>query len=475
MTTRTRWYAVVSVPLLFGVAAACDNYEAGAPEEATGPLAPNTNVPGAGAPSSGMPNLPGSGTPSGAQGSNPPGSGAQPVGAEGPPPVGGLQPSEGGEGEGTAPPPGEGMPTEGMAGAPPVDGQPPVEMPAVRGQGPCDVYAAANTPCVAAYSTIRALTSAYQGPLYQVRRGAPNPFQNTGTGGQLQDIGLLPNGFANAAAQLAFCGDQACTVSKLYDQSGRGNDITVAKRGRTDGGEFGDDDDFESNAAGGSLTVGGNQVYSLFMEPRQGYRQTIAGNGMPRAQEAQGIYMLADGTRVGTVCCWDFGNVTTDPTEYHTMNTLNFGTTIWGLGAGNGPWFGADFEGGIWMGGTNQGDPGWGALREPAPRNTANPSLRVRFALGFLRTRGPGNGGNANGSWALRMADAATATDVTTGYDGGLPRRMDNQGAVVIGVGGDNSNNSYGTFFEGAVVAGYPSNEVELNVLRNIQAAGYGR
>ncbi len=31
---------------------------------------------------------------------------------------------------------------------------------------PCDLYAAANTPCVAAHSTTRALYSAYTGPLY---------------------------------------------------------------------------------------------------------------------------------------------------------------------------------------------------------------------------------------------------------------------------------------------------------------------
>jgi non-reducing end alpha-L-arabinofuranosidase len=38
------------------------------------------------------------------------------------------------------------------------------------GSGPCDIYAAGGTSCVAAYSTVRALYSAYNGPLYQVRR-----------------------------------------------------------------------------------------------------------------------------------------------------------------------------------------------------------------------------------------------------------------------------------------------------------------
>ncbi|WP_324606178.1 arabinofuranosidase catalytic domain-containing protein, partial [Streptomyces griseus] len=33
-------------------------------------------------------------------------------------------------------------------------------------QGPCDIYAAGGTPCVAAHSTTRALYGAYNGPLY---------------------------------------------------------------------------------------------------------------------------------------------------------------------------------------------------------------------------------------------------------------------------------------------------------------------
>jgi hypothetical protein len=52
---------------------------------------------------------------------------------------------------------------------------------------------------------------------------------------------------------------------------------------------------------------------------------------------------------------------------------------------------------------------------------------------------------------------------------------MDNQGAVVLGVGGDNSNNAGGTFYEGAIVAGYPTTATDLAVLQNIQAVNYGK
>ena len=36
--------------------------------------------------------------------------------------------------------------------------------------GPCDIYKAAGTPCVAAHSMVRALYAAYDGPLYLVKR-----------------------------------------------------------------------------------------------------------------------------------------------------------------------------------------------------------------------------------------------------------------------------------------------------------------
>jgi hypothetical protein len=38
-----------------------------------------------------------------------------------------------------------------------------------RPQGPCDIYAAAGAPCVAAHSSTRALYASYHGPLYEDR------------------------------------------------------------------------------------------------------------------------------------------------------------------------------------------------------------------------------------------------------------------------------------------------------------------
>src|SRR5262245_2507831 len=66
-----------------------------------------------------------------------------------------------------------------------------------RPQGPCDVYAAAKAPCVAAHSSTRALLAAYNGPLYQVMRQSD---------GKKLDIGVVQasatdgGGYADAAA-----------------------------------------------------------------------------------------------------------------------------------------------------------------------------------------------------------------------------------------------------------------------------------
>ena len=37
---------------------------------------------------------------------------------------------------------------------------------------PCDIYASASSPCVAAYSSVRALYDTYSGSLYQVTRAS---------------------------------------------------------------------------------------------------------------------------------------------------------------------------------------------------------------------------------------------------------------------------------------------------------------
>jgi hypothetical protein len=74
----------------------------------------------------------------------------------------------------------------------------------------------------------------------------------------------------------------------------------------------------------------------------------------------------------------------------------------------------------------------------------------------------------------------AQSGGLATLWDGALPpgySPMRKQGAIILGSGGDccidNTNLSQGTFYEGAIVAGYPSDATENAVHANVIAAGY--
>jgi hypothetical protein len=75
----------------------------------------------------------------------------------------------------------------------------------------------------------------------------------------------------------------------------------------------------------------------------------------------------------------------------------------------------------------------------------------------------PNNGG---GGGAKNSGGASAATS-----QGGVFMA----GAAGEGVtAGGNNNNSWGTFYEGAIVAGFPADDTELAVVQNIKALGYG-
>ena len=50
---------------------------------------------------------------------------------------------------------------------------------------------------------------------------------------------------------------------------------------------------------------------------------------------------------------------------------------------------------------------------------------------------------------------------------------MEKEGAIILGTGGDNSDGAQGTFYEGVMTSGYPSDATENAVQANIVAAGY--
>ena len=316
-------------------------------------------------------------------------------------------------------------------------------------EGPCDIYAAGNTPCVAAHSTTRALYGAYSGPLYQVVRDSD---------GQTVDVAPLgAGGVADAGAQDAFCAGTTCLIATIYDQSGTGNDLTRAPKGYFSGPQP-DGSDNLAAADGAPIMVGGQKAYGVFVSPGTGYRNNNA-KSTAIGDAAEGMYAVIDGTHFNDVCCFDYGNAETSSLDTGNghMEAIYYGAnSAWGSGSGAGPWVMADLENGLFSG-TN-------------PKNNPNnPSISSRFVTSIVKSE-PGH-------WAIRGGDA-NAGELSSYHDGPNPdapgyNPMSKEGAIILGIGGDNSNGGQGTFYEGVMTSSYPSDDTENAVQANIVAAGY--
>jgi hypothetical protein len=309
---------------------------------------------------------------------------------------------------------------------------------------PCDIYGAADTACVAAYSTVRALYSSYDGPLYQVQRVSD---------GATADVGLLTaGGYANATEQDVFCAHTTCVITKLYDQSPEHNNLTVEGPGGAAGQDVG------ANAAALPVTVGGHKVYGLYIAGQTGYRDN-ATSGVAVNGEPEGMYMVASGTHVNSGCCFDFGNAETNTRDNGNghMDAVNLGTECYfSPCAGSGPWVEADMENGLFSGG-NGANPG----------NEGNNSA---FVTALLKN-------NGQTTYALKGGNAQSG-GLSTWWSGALPdiggyTPMHTEGAIVLGTGGDNSNGSVGSFFEGVMTAGYPTDAADNAVQASVVSAGY--
>jgi non-reducing end alpha-L-arabinofuranosidase len=300
---------------------------------------------------------------------------------------------------------------------------------------PCDLYASA-TPCVAAYSTTRALSSAYKGPLYEVTRQSDKTSIN---------IGLLPDGYANAAKQDAFCAHTACTITKIYDQSPNHNDLTPAPPGGAAHGPGPNGYDIPAVADALPVTVHGHQVYGIAISPGMGYRDNIpvgtAVNGEP-----EGVYMVTSALHLNTRCCFDLGNAEVNNLDNNAghMDAIN----IMCHGSPCKPDAGLDMENGI-----------YGHL--PVPAGTT-----------FVTDMGANDGQH---QYAIYQGNAQAGNLTSTGIiplpKGYQPMRQ--EGAIILGTGGDNSNWATGYFFEGVMTRGMPSAQAMKAVQRNIVAAKY--
>jgi hypothetical protein len=309
---------------------------------------------------------------------------------------------------------------------------------------PCDIYAAGGTVCVAAHSTTRALFGSYYGKLYQVTRNSDNTSADIGT--------LSAGGYADGAAQDTFCAKTTCIITIIYDQTSNANHLTISPPGAVGV------DDVGANASALPVMAGGHKVYGVYVAPGIGYRN-LSAKGTARNGQPEGMYMVTSGKHVNDGCCFDYGN-TEQPIAKNTgqghMDAVYFGMRCEHPPcAGTGPWIAADLEEGLFQGnGSNTGDA----------------AVNFDFVTAILKN-------NGQTSFALRTGNAQ-AGDLTTQYDGTLPTSggympMQQEGGIVLGVGGDNSNWSAGDFFEGVMTFGYPTDASEDAVQANIVAVGY--
>jgi len=327
-----------------------------------------------------------------------------------------------------------------------------------RPEGPCDIYAAGGSPCVAAHSTTRALWAAYNGPLYQVMRQSD---------GKTADIGLVKSsatdagGYADAAAQDAFCANTYCWITTLYDQSGKGNHLVQAPHGGFSGPALGGFNNLPV-ADWAPITIMGHKAYGVFIAPGMGLRWNDA-KGTAVDDQAEGQYWVVNGQHYNSGCCYDYGNAETDSRDdgNGTMETTYYGNAAnWYHGPPPGPWVMTDQENNL-----------VGCVNPDGSKNCPGlPSLNWRFVTAMAKGEAhhwTSLGGDSQKGELQVMFDGQR---VNASYD---PMRK--QGAILLGNGGDNSNGSQGTFYEGAMTAAgtFPSDATDQKVQANVVAARY--
>ncbi len=330
-----------------------------------------------------------------------------------------------------------------------------------RPQGPCDIYAAAGAPCVAAHSTTRALYAAYNGPLYQVLRQSDGKTLNIGVIPPADSPSPTAGGYADAAAQDAFCANTICWITTIYDQSPKHNDLTQAPRGGFSGPAMGGFNNLPI-ADMAPITIMGHKAYGVFISPGMGLRQNDV-KGTAVDDQAEGQYWVINGKHYNSGCCFDYGNAEIDSRDDDngTMETTYYGdATAWYHGNQPGPWVMTDQENNLVGCVTKDGSKLCDSL----------PNITWRFVTGIAK--GEPHHWTSMGGDAQRGALSVmfNGPRVNSTYD---PMRK--QGAILLGNGGDNSVGSQGTFYEGAMTAAgtFPKDATDQLVQANVVAARY--
>jgi hypothetical protein len=197
-------------------------------------------------------------------------------------------------------------------------------------------------------------------------------------------------------------------------------------------------------------------VYGAFFQTRMGYRRDNT-SGVSTGDGSETVLAVVSGRIFSNGCCFDYGNAESNNHDdgAGTMQCVYFGTwnatrSGWCGGAGSGPWVLADLENGLW--GCAEG-------------NAINPlvvSQTAEFVTGLVKGK--------TGQWAIKAGNA-TGGPLVTSYDGPRPAGyapMKLQGAIILGIGGDNSNSAIGVWFEGLMTAGFADDATDDAVQSDI-------
>src|ERR1019366_1811707 len=184
--------------------------------------------------------------------------------------------------------------------------------------------------------------------------------------------------------------------------------------------------------------VMGHKAYGVFMEPGMGLREDDA-KGTAVDDQAEGQYWVINGRHFNSGCCFDYGNAEIDSRDdgNGTMETAYYGdSTGWYHGNPPGPWIMTDQENNL-----------VGCANPDGSKLCVNlPNITWRFVTAMAKGEPhhwTSMGGDAQRGALSVMFDGPR---VNSSYD---PMRK--QGAILLGNGGDNSNGSQGTFYEGAL------------------------
>src|SRR6185369_10800507 len=151
-----------------------------------------------------------------------------------------------------------------------------------------------------------------------------------------------------------------------------------------------------------------------------------------------------------------------ESTPYDTgnghMDAVSIATTCYFAPcSGSGPWVEADMENGMFQGANGS--------------NTANAGNKSTYVTAVLKN-------NGQTTYAIKGGNSQSG-GLSTWWSGSLPtdksgyRPMHQEGGIILGIGGDNSNRNMGTWFEGAMVSGYPTDAAEDAVQANVVTVGY--